>query len=70
VTDKYSFSVILEPQEEGGFTVLVRYRKSSPKVILSKKLLRMPKRLSGQFSRTGEIMTYQSLQMHNRKSAA
>jgi antitoxin HicB len=23
VTDKYSFSVILEPQEEGGFTVLV-----------------------------------------------
>jgi antitoxin HicB len=23
VTDNYSFSVILEPQEEGGFTVLV-----------------------------------------------
>jgi antitoxin HicB len=23
VKDKYSFSVILEPQEEGGFTVLV-----------------------------------------------
>jgi antitoxin HicB len=23
VTDHYSFSVILEPQEEGGFTVLV-----------------------------------------------
>jgi len=23
VTDKYSFSVILEPQEEGGFAVLV-----------------------------------------------
>ena len=23
MTDRYSFSVILEPQEEGGFTVLV-----------------------------------------------
>jgi hypothetical protein len=55
----YSFSVVLESQEDGGFAVLVpRFGKSIPKGIQNKKLLRTLKTQSAWFSNIGGTMTF------------